>query len=104
MSTTPDESGGTQADCAENLPILEELRPLLAEIDKLPKEMQPGLRCALEKYNVARTKGRRVLGQVHEVLGQLRLDMLYLIFDLTATRRERDDAIRSRPRRGEEND
>ncbi|HOM18906.1 MAG TPA: hypothetical protein PLQ00_16360, partial [Thermoguttaceae bacterium] len=33
---------------------------------------------------------RRILNMVQEALAQLRLDMKYLIFDLEATRRERD--------------
>jgi hypothetical protein len=33
---------------------------------------------------------RRILNLVQEALSQLRLDMKYLVFDLEATRRERD--------------
>jgi hypothetical protein len=33
---------------------------------------------------------RRILSLVQDALGQLRLDMKYLTFDLEATRRERD--------------
>jgi hypothetical protein len=33
---------------------------------------------------------RRILVLVQDALGQLRLDMKYLVFDLEATRRERD--------------
>ena len=39
---------------------------------------------------------RRILNLVQEALGQLRLDMKYLVFDLEATRRERD-ALRQGP-------
>ena len=35
---------------------------------------------------------RRILNLVQDALAQLRLDMKYLVFDLEATRRERDDA------------
>ncbi|MFM2218035.1 MAG: hypothetical protein RL240_2353, partial [Planctomycetota bacterium] len=34
---------------------------------------------------------RKILQMVQESIGQLRLDMKYLVFDLEATRRERDD-------------
>ena len=34
---------------------------------------------------------RRIMNLVQEALSQLRLDMKYLLFDLEATRRERDD-------------
>jgi hypothetical protein len=37
---------------------------------------------------------RRILGLVQDALGQLRLDMKYLMFDLEATRRERDELRR----------
>ena len=37
------------------------------------------------------TRRRRILGLVQDALSQLRLDMKYLMFDLEATRRERDD-------------
>jgi hypothetical protein len=37
---------------------------------------------------------RRILNLVQEALSQLRLDIKYLVFDLEATRRERD-ALRS---------
>ncbi|MDD5025978.1 MAG: hypothetical protein PHH13_01225 [Candidatus Peribacteraceae bacterium] len=104
MPNTPDESGGNEAGCAAHLPILEELHPLSAEIEKLPGEMQAGLLRALQNYNVDRTRRRHTLDQIREVLEQLRLDMKYLIFDLEATRRERDDALRSGRGMGEEND
>jgi hypothetical protein len=37
---------------------------------------------------------RRILSLVQDALGQLRLDMKYLAFDLEATRRERDELRR----------
>jgi hypothetical protein len=42
---------------------------------------------------------RRILNLVQDALSQLRLDMKYLVFDLEATRRERDEY---RTRLGEE--
>ena len=41
------------------------------------------------------SRRRRILTLVQDALGQLRLDTKYLLFDLEATRRERDDAISS---------
>jgi len=38
---------------------------------------------------------RRILTLVQEALSQLRLDMKYLVFDLEATRRERDEFRRN---------
>jgi len=38
-----------------------------------------------------RNRGLTFLDLIQEALGQLRLDMKYLMFDLEATRRERDE-------------
>ena len=46
---------------------------------------------ALQRVVECSTRRRRILNLVQEALSQLRLDMKYLIFDLEATRRERDE-------------
>ncbi len=46
---------------------------------------------ALEYIEQTTTRRVKILGLVQEALGQLRLDMRYMIFDLEATRRERDE-------------
>ena len=38
---------------------------------------------------------RRILSLVQDAMSQLRLDMKYLMFDLEATRRERDEAMKA---------
>jgi hypothetical protein len=38
----------------------------------------------------------RIINTVNEGLQQLRLDMKYLMFDLEATRRERDEALKGK--------
>jgi hypothetical protein len=53
--------------------------------------LQPSLARVVE----CSTRRRRILNLVQEALAQLRLDMKYLVFDLEATRRERD-ALRQR--------
>lgn len=45
---------------------------------------------ALDQANEAQKRKTHILGLVQEAMSQLRLDMKYLIFDLEATRRERD--------------
>lgn len=54
----------------------------------------PAARALLEDVlgKIQDSNGRRkqILGLVQEALSQLRLDMKYLVFDLEATRRERD--------------
>lgn len=46
---------------------------------------------AIQTVVLALQRRRTVLSLVQDALGQLRLDMKYLLFDLEATRRERDD-------------
>jgi hypothetical protein len=50
------------------------------------QQLEPLLSRVLESTR----RRRRILGLVQDALAQLRLDMKYLMFDLEATRRERD--------------
>lgn len=49
--------------------------------------LSPLLDRVVESY----CRRKRILSLVQDALGHLRLDMKYLMFDLDATRRERDD-------------
>jgi hypothetical protein len=51
------------------------------------------LAIAMDKILDDTTRRRRILSLVQDALGQLRLDMKYLMFDLDATRKERDAAM-----------
>lgn len=64
---------------------------LMGAISSLPIEHQLGLAPLMDKVVESTRRRRRILNLVQEALGQLRLDMKYLIFDLEATRRERDE-------------
>jgi hypothetical protein len=79
------------------LPALElpaELIEMQEAIDGLSTEakllLQPLFQRVLESTN----RRRKILQMVQESIGQLRLDMKYLVFDLEATRRERDELQR----------
>jgi hypothetical protein len=73
----------------EELP--EDLRELIEAIADLPAANQPSVVAVLGRV-VQNTKRRReVLLMVQQALAQLRLDTKYLMFDLEATRRERDN-------------
>ncbi len=79
------------------LPTLElpaELIEMQDAIDGLSTEtkllLQPLFQRVLESTN----RRRKILQMVQESIGQLRLDMKYLVFDLEATRRERDELQR----------
>lgn len=49
------------------------------------------MEAALSRVMESTVRRRRILNLVQDALGQLRLDMKYLMFDLEATRRERDE-------------
>jgi uncharacterized coiled-coil DUF342 family protein len=68
-----------------------ELQELAQVIDQLPADYRERVAPALQRAVACSTRRRRILNLVQEALSQLRLDMKYLIFDLEATRRERDE-------------
>lgn len=74
---------------AEELP--RDIVELVTAISSLPLEQQASLAALVDKVVESTRRRRRILNLVQDALGQLRLDMKYLIFDLEATRRERDD-------------
>lgn len=67
-----------------------ELQELARAIESLPARYRDVVAPALQRVVECSTRRRRILNLVQEALSQLRLDMKYLIFDLEATRRERD--------------
>lgn len=79
----------TTAPQHEELP--HELVELRSAIAALPIELRNRLEPLALRVVESTRRRRRILNLVQEALGQLRLDMKYLLFDLEATRRERDD-------------
>jgi hypothetical protein len=73
----------------EELPA--DLLRLAAVIRALPGDQSRELIPALERVVESTKRRRRILTLVQDALSQLRLDMKYLMFDLEATRRERDE-------------
>lgn len=67
-----------------------EINELIRVIGELPEEHQIELAASVERIVEFTHRRRRILNLVQDALGQLRLDMKYLMFDLDATRRERD--------------
>ena len=59
-------------------------------IAALPTEHRAQIEPVLARVVESTRRRRRILSLVQEALSQLRLDMKYLVFDLEATRRERD--------------
>ncbi len=63
---------------------------LMAAVDGLPDQQRQAIAPVVCGVMEATRRRRRILALVQEALSQLRLDMKYLLFDLEATRRERD--------------
>ena len=63
----------------------------MAAIKSLPDDQSCQLLPALDRVVESTRRRRRILSLVQDALSQLRLDMKYLMFDLEATRRERDE-------------
>ncbi len=70
---------------------VEELRDLITVISTLESGVQTQLAPALNQLIANLRKRYDTLGLVKQALEQLRLDLKYLVFDLEATKRERDE-------------
>ncbi len=84
----PNTIGSTQK-IDDETPV--ELQEMAKAIEALPARYQELVTPAMQRVVQCSTRRRRILNLVQEALSQLRLDMKYLIFDLEATRRERDE-------------
>lgn len=71
-----------------------EIPPELAELGQLivtlPNAQKHELEVAFQRVVDSAHRRRRTLEVVQDALSQLRLDLKYLMFDLDATRQERD--------------
>jgi hypothetical protein len=72
---------------------------LASAIAALPAEQRTKVEPLMFRVVDSTRRRRRILNLVQEALSQLRLDMKYLVFDLEATRRERDAL---KPQNGDE--
>lgn len=72
----------------QQLPI--DLNDLISAVQGLPEEHRLALQQPLNRVVEYTKRRRRILNLIQEALSQLRMDMKYLMFDLEATRRERD--------------
>ena len=71
--------------------IPKELAELVVAVNQLPTELRAQIEPNLSRVIESTKRRRHILSLVQDALSQLRLDMKYLMFDLEATRRERDD-------------
>ncbi|MCR9294532.1 MAG: transcriptional regulator [bacterium] len=81
-----------------------DLLELTQAIEALPIEHRIKLLPSLRRVTQSSVRRRRILCLVQEALGQLRLDMKYLVFDLEATKRERDEFLEKLTQRGDDLD
>ena len=72
----------------ESMP--KEMLELVSLIATLPTDQRQEVEPVLARVVETTQRRRRILNLVQDALSQLRLDMKYLVFDLEATRRERD--------------
>ena len=67
-----------------------DLQRLANAVASLPSEYANQVAPLMDAVMESTKRRRRILTLVQDALSQLRLDMKYLMFDLEATRRERD--------------
>jgi hypothetical protein len=79
-------------EAADELPA--DILELAAVLAGLPREQRQVVEPLFSRVLESTKRRRRILSLVQDALGQLRLDMKYLMFDLEATRRERDELRR----------
>ncbi len=84
MSSVPQITPNTNEELHQDMIDLGNL------IAALPAEFRTKVEPMFSRVLESTRRRRRILTLVQEALSQLRLDMKYLIFDLEATRRERD--------------
>ena len=85
MNNTPDSIATTHDQIPADLLRLSEA------IQHLPAPYAAQLAPLVDAVMESTKRRRRILTLVQDALSQLRLDMKYLMFDLEATRRERDE-------------
>ena len=84
----------TKTSTAASEELSTDLLELGAAIESLPAEGREKLTALYARVVESSKRRRRILNLVQDALGQLRVDMKYLMFDLEATRRERDECRR----------
>ena len=74
-----------------------DLEELVQAVDSLPAAYQQLMEPILERVVESTYQRRRILTLIRQSMNQLKFDVKYLVFDLEATRRERDEyRIRSK--------
>ena len=82
---------GSRLNTGQSEQLPRDMVDLAAAISRLPSEHRAQLEPVFQRVADSTRRRRRILNLVQEALSQLRLDMKYLLFDLEATRRERNE-------------
>ena len=77
----------------QDLSTVTELAELFSLIETLPVESRLPFEQAIAKAAEHLDRRQRIQHYIQEALVQLRLDMKYIMFDLEATKRERDELL-----------
>jgi hypothetical protein len=88
---SPSSAPPDDASHSESVQEIRELSELIRLVDDLPAEHRPDFYKILDRLAACFERRQRMLGYVQDSLNQMSLDLKYLIFDLEATRRERDE-------------
>jgi hypothetical protein len=94
QSSNPEETSMTEQarpQKSESREIPAEVAELVAAVAELPEAARAQIAPQVDRVVECTRRRRRILSLVQDALSQLRLDMKYLMFDLEATRRERDE-------------
>jgi hypothetical protein len=73
---------------------MDEISELISLVDSLPVEYRSGFYSTIQRLVDNAEQRQQILSVLHESLTQMNLDLKYLIFDLEATRRERDECLK----------
>jgi hypothetical protein len=85
MPNSPEPTTKTPAE------IPADLQKLANALVSIPEEYTVQIAPLVDAVIESTKRRRRILSLVQDALSQLRLDMKYLMFDLEATRREREE-------------
>jgi hypothetical protein len=73
---------------------VDEVSELVVLIEGLPVESRSGFYDVVNRIVDGMERRQQILTTLHDSLTQLNLDLKYLLFDLDATRRERDECLK----------
>lgn len=83
-------SASHTAPATQDTSVLDEYNVSMALLNCHPRD-RAVLIDAIKRVEGPSNRRKRILGLLKESIEQLRLDVSYLVFDLQATRRERDE-------------